>query len=248
MTLACFNGCSFTVGEGFAPDVRDQYIYDRLISKQLGLERVNIARGGSGNHEIFMRSARAAEQGFDILFVQWSALNRLWFYPGPDTEWFTNDGHDDYRYREIYLDKRSKKEFENTLLLMNHDYHNIHELVHYCSILDRLAAYHNKKIVYINGLVPWTIDIIEPLGDDLSQGLSLYTKQILDFGHRDDTEIRALFDRLQKKVLELDQSKWVNIFDSFYSNVIDQGPQGHHPGVRSHEIMAEKVLLYLNRI
>ena len=244
---ACFNGCSFTVGEGFFPDQRNEHIYDRLVSRALDLDHTNIAVEGSGNHEIFMRSADALKQDFDILFVQWSALNRIWLYPGPDSRWFLNDGHDEFHYREIQLDKKSKKTFENTLLMMNHDYHNICELVDYCSILDRLSEHHGKIVVYINGLVPWTEDIAKPLSTDLYESLSEYTKEILDFDNRDDQEIIQLFGRLQQKFSELDQSKWVNLFDSFVSDTVDKGPQGHHPGIQSHIIMAEKILSYLSK-
>jgi hypothetical protein len=131
--------------------------------------------------------------------------------------------------------------------MMNHDYHNICELVDYCSILDRLSEHHGKIVVYINGLVPWTEDIAKPLSTDLYESLSEYTKEILDFDNRDDQEIIQLFGRLQQKFSELDQSKWVNLFDSFVSDTVDKGPQGHHPGIQSHIIMAEKILSYLSK-
>jgi len=247
MIKVCFNGCSFTVGEGFDVNQRDQYIYDRLVSRECGFEQSNIAEGGSGNYEIFMRSARALQQDFDILFIQWSALNRIWLYPGPDCKWYSNDGYDEFHYREIKLDKPSKKIFENTLLMMNHDYHNISKLVDYCSILERLSEHHGKTVIHINGMVPWTNDLTKPLLTDLSQSLSEYTKGILDFDYRDDQEIIQLFCSLQQKFAELNQSRWVNLFNSFYSDTIDHGPQGHHPGIKSHEIMAQKIVHYLAR-
>lgn len=243
----CFNGCSFTVGEGFDPDLRDQYIYDRLISRQCGFDRTNIAKGGSSNHEIFMRSVRALDQGFDMMFVQWSALNRIWFYPGPDCEWSSNDDNDEFRYREIYLDKHTQQKFRNTLLMMNHDYHGLISLVDYCNILTVLAEKYRTKIIFINGLVPWTNDLVAPLQSDLDSSLSYYTKEILDFDHRDDDQIREFFVALQTKVKSLDQRFWVNIFDSFRKNTVDHGPQGHHPGIRSHRNMADRIMLYLNQ-
>ena len=243
----CFNGCSFTVGEGFDPGIRDQYIYDHLISQECGFERINIAKDGSSNHEIFMRSACALDQGFDIMFVQWSALNRIWLYPGPDCEWSSNGSIVEFRYREIYLDKTTQQKFKETLLMMNHDYHGLTSLVDYCNILTMLAEKHHTKIIFVNGLVPWTCDLVTPLQSDLTNSLSHYTKKILDFDHRSDDEILGLFLALQSKVGSLDQRFWVNIFDSFQKNVVDLGPQGHHPGVRSHRAMANRIILYLNQ-
>jgi hypothetical protein len=96
-------------------------------------------------------------------------------------------------------------------------------------------------------MVPWTNDLTKPLLTDLSQSLSEYTKRILDFDYRDDQEIIQLFCSLQQKFAELNQSRWVNLFNSFYSDTIDHGPQGHHPGIKSHEIMAQKIVHYLAR-
>jgi hypothetical protein len=245
MKKLCFNGCSFTVGEGFDVDQREFHIYDRLVCKNLAYQHTNIAKSGSSNYEIFMRSARAMLDDHDILFVQWSALNRIWFYPGPDTEYFVNDGCAEFRYRDIYLAPKAKAKFEETLLLLNHDYHNIIALIDYCSILDRLAERHGKIVIYINGLVPWTDDLSRPLGKDLGQELSKYTKEILDFDDRDDDAIFLFLNDLRAKFASLDQSRWINLFESFQKFAVDIAPHGHHPGIQSHEIMADKILQYL---
>jgi hypothetical protein len=80
--------------------------------------------------------------------------------------------------------------------------------------------------------------------------LSDYTKSILDFDKRDDLEIITLFQRLQKKFLNIDQHLWVNLFDSMQHHSValgDLGPEGHHPGPRSHQIIATKVSDYITR-
>lgn len=243
----CFNGCSFTVGEGFPEEQRDQYIYDRILSRQFNFKSTNVAVGGSSNHTIFMRSAREILSGkYDIVFTQWTALNRVWFYPGPDTEFFTNDQrHSDYKYRDLYLNTNQKKTFCDIVLLMNHDYNNIIELIDYCSILCVLAKINSTKLVFINGLVPWQEDLVRPLTDNLSHSLSEYTKSILDFDTRDDAELIKFFTKLQVKFQELDQTKWTNLFASFASTQKDVGPEGHHPGITSHVHMANNIAEYL---
>ena len=92
ITRVCWNGCSFTVGDGFPIHQRDQYIYDRLVSKQFGFESTNISVSGSSNLEIFKRSAQAIlNKEHDIVITQWSALNRLRLHPGPDCSFVLND-------------------------------------------------------------------------------------------------------------------------------------------------------------
>jgi hypothetical protein len=243
----CFNGCSLTVGEGFPEHQRPTFVYNHLVSRALTAEHDNIAKGGSSNYLIFMRSAEAIMTGaYDVVITQWSALNRLWLYPGPDCSFFTNDiRYKEFNYRGLHLGVRDKKKFCDTIKLFNHDYANIFDLIDYCKILNKLAETNNTKNVFVNGLVPWCNDLTRPLGPNLATGLSEYTKSILDFESRNDVEIIKFFKQLQEKFTELDQTKWVNLFDSFDSISADLGPEGHHPGINSHQLMADKIIDYI---
>jgi hypothetical protein len=244
----CFNGCSFTVGEGFPVDQRELYIYDRLLEKEFKFNRTNIALGGSSNYTIFMRSVDAVLSGqYNCVVTQWSALNRIWLSPGPDSKFFVNDANPDYRYRNIYLAPREKRKFSDTLLLLNGDYNNIIDLIKFSKILEELAKEKNVKLVFINGLVPWGNDLITPLSNDLNKSLSTYSKDLLDFNNRDDAEIIKFFQQLQNHFTKLNQELWINLFDSFLDNIQDQGPEGHHPGIQSHKWLATETSKFLTR-
>ena len=237
----CFNGCSFTEGEGFPIDQRDSFIYDRLLEKQFLFKRTNIAQGGSSNHCIFMRSAESIISGcYNCVVTQWSALNRLCLYPGPDLKFTVNRALADFSFQDIFGTIEEQTKFKKILLLLNGDYHNIIKLIKFTKILEVLAKEKNVKLVFINGLVPWTDDLVKPIGNDLSISLSDYSKSIIDFDHRDDREIIKFFQQLQQEVNTLNQQLWVNLFDSFYNNIQDLGPEGHHPGINSHQWMANK--------
>jgi hypothetical protein len=244
----CFNGCSFTAGEGFPYNQRDQYIYDRILSTKFNFRSTNLAVKGSDNHGIFMRSADAIQsKKYDIVFTQWSALNRIWLSPGPEIYYFVNDEkYPDFTYRDLYISPNEKINLNNKLLLLNHDYQNIMDLIDYCKILNQLSKINSTKIFFINGLVPWQDDLINPINvDNLSQVFSTYTKQILDFDTRNDAEIIDYFTKLQKKFIELDQTNWINLFSSFLSNAVDISPEGLHPGIKSHRWMADQVSNFL---
>lgn len=248
MTTVCWNGCSFTVGEGFDIGQREKYIYRCLVDQHFGFESALRATSGASNYKIFIESAKAVlSKKYHIVFTQWSALNRIWLYPGPDTEFFLNDeAHVDYSYKDLYISSSDKKKLQSQLLILNHDYHNIIDLIQYCNILESLSSQAKTKVVFINGLVPWTDDIVIPINkNDLEKSLSKYTKSILDFSHRDDHEIVKFFEHLQKEFAMLNQSLWVNLFDSMFASKIDTGPQGHHPGVKSHYGMYKKIVAYL---
>jgi hypothetical protein len=246
----CINGCSCTFGEGFPEEMRQDYIYSWLLARKFNFNVDNIAKPGSSNYTIFMRSASAILSGkYDICITQWSGINRQWFSPGPDTYFFVNDEKNkDFTYRNFYLSPREKSIFRKTLLVLNHDYQNIFELVDYCKILKGLADYKSVKLVYVDGLVPWQNDLATPfVGKDLANELSEYTKAILEFDTRDDAEIIKYFTKLQNKFKELDQSLWVNIFSSFKDNQVDKGPEGHHPGIKTHQWMADQIAEFLIR-
>jgi hypothetical protein len=245
---ACFNGCSLTEGEGFLPELKDQFVYDRVLSEKFNFNRINIAEPGSSNYKIFMRTLPIIDKKqCDILFVQWSGLNRIWLSPGPETYYVAmpNKNIKYYQYRDIKIQKDEKYKFETTLSLFNHDYQNILDLIDYCNVLEKLSKIQNIKIVFINGLVPWQNDLVNVLNTNLSESLSTYTKNILDFDNRDDEEILKFVNVLQTKFLSLNQDLWVNLFDAFNWRSIDKADDGKHPGVKSHAWLADQVSSYL---
>lgn len=247
--VICFNGCSFTVGEGFPQESRDNFIYDRLVCDYLRVTRKNIARSGSSNLLIFQRTANEiCYANSDIIINQWSALNRLWLSPGPEHMISINDKIDTTFFYQKNFDFSEKqlRQFKQFLRLANHDYQNIIDLCLYTEVLNQLAAYHNKKIFHINGLIPWCKDLEKEYSqDNLKNTVSRYTKYILDYEHLDKKSFVSLFENLRQHFQKIDNSKWINLFDSWYHNQKDLGPEGHHPGPKSHKWMAKKVISFL---
>jgi len=246
--MICFNGCSFTWGEGFTEQERQIYSYPCVVGKHLDEEVYNIAKKGSSNYLTFLRSAEAIQSNkYDIVFTQWTALNRLWLFPSPTTEFFTNDNITEYNYNGIYFSKKKKKQLVSDLKILNGDYQNILDLVQYCNILDDLALLYNTPTFYINGLLPWTDELFEKIPfNNLTNELSNYSKELFNFENLDDNEIIAFYEKLLSNLLLIDQNKWINIFDSFIDNVTDNTPEGHHPGIKSNQWMANKIIKFLS--
>lgn len=241
----CFNGCSYTYGEGFFDDERHLYNFDYIVSDHFNAERKNIAMCGSSNLLIFQRSADEIINGdSDIIFNQWTSLNRVWFSPSPETFVFSNQKDHHYSFGDF---KINLKKFKETLKFINHDYQNIIDLCGYVQILDNLSALTGKKCIHINGILPWENDLIKKYDkNDLFKSLSEYTRDILDFDNKDDKEIITHFDKLQKNFLKIKIDRWVNIFDSWGNNILDIGTVGHHPGIKSNQYFAEKIINFLN--
>lgn len=244
-----FTGCSMTRGDGFDMAHLAPEIWPNIISRVFEFDSTNLAISGASNLRIFQTASQAIlSKQYDLVFCQWTVLNRLWLSPGPNTWYFlTGDGKDRFEYRDVKLNRREKTDLECMIMLLNHDYQNIIELVDYIKILEDLAQYNQVKIAHVNGLVPWQSDLAnESTANDFST-MSLYTRQLLDFDNRDDTEIQQLFLQLHSKFIQMDPRRWVNLFDSFQSQTIDVGPLGHHPGLKSHVNMSNLVQNYLKK-
>lgn len=241
----CFNGCSYTYGEGFLDHERHLYNFDYIVSDDLGAQRKNIASRGSSNLLIFQRSADEIINGNnDIIFNQWTCLNRVWFSPSPETFVFSNQESDYYSFNDF---KINLKKFKEILKIINHDYQNIIDLCNYIQILDKLSDLTGKKVYHINGILPWKEDLIAQYDkSNLEMSLSDYTKNILDFDNRADEEIIMFFENLKAEFLKINMDRWVNIFDSWDDNLLDKGTVGHHPGIKSNQYIANKIIRFLN--
>jgi hypothetical protein len=241
-----FIGCSFTVGEGLALEKNDYSLYANIVAKNYSANVTNLSVKGNSNYNIFITALKELLFNTpDKLFVQWSALNRLWLHPGPDTELFlAHTVSSDYVYRDTTYSKKQLQEFANTYHILNHDYKNLLDLIDYCNILTKIT---NCQIIFINGLVPWTQEILnKTTAKNFAKNLSEYSKEVLEFDARDDEEITKFFVSLNNAVLSLDQSRWVNMFDSMVKTQVDSGNDKAHPGSKSHQLYAEMIIKYLN--
>jgi hypothetical protein len=242
-----FVGCSFTVGEGLDHEKDDQNNYANIVSKKYGAVITNLSKRGNSNHNIFMLALN--ELLFnppDILFVQWSGLNRLWVYPGPDSELFLSHKiTHDYNYRDLFYSKKDLQKLSDMYHILNHDYNNLLTLINYCNILVKI---NNCRVVFINGLVPWTEEILnENTATNFSENLSEYLKDILEFKSRDDTELLDFFNKLNIAASGLNQNQWVNMFNSMVQLKIDVSNDNMHPGPKSHQQYADMIINYLEK-
>jgi hypothetical protein len=242
---SAFVGCSVTLGEGFEPEQREGQIYSSLVAKHFMFDSDNLARKGASNHMIFLIAANAIRsQDYDMIFCQWSELNRLWLSPAPDA-WYYATGHatEDYHSKDLVLDTKTQNQLAETILMLNHDYQNIMILIDYVNILTDLSQHYKTKIVFINGMLPWQDDLIRNISH--VDQLSKYTRDLLDADNRDDKEVLILFKQLQTNFKSMNIKQWVNPFESFQSLTVDLGPLDHHPGPKSHRVMANLIHNYL---
>jgi hypothetical protein len=238
-----FVGCSFTEGEGLE-NANDTYA--NLVANEFNAECINLSKRGNSNHNIFLTALyELVDNKPDMLFVQWSALNRFWIYPGPNTELALQKViTQDYSYRDIYFPKKELQKLSDNWHLLNHDYKLIIDVIMYCKLLEKVS--NNTQVVFINGLLPWTEEIFSdsPI-DNFEQELSKYTKSLLDFENRNDNELTMLINELRQLGKNCNNTMWVNKFNSMFNNIIDTGTDNKHPGIKSHKQYADMIINYL---
>tara|TARA_R110000851_G_C12948964_1_gene553081 strand:+ start:133 stop:888 length:756 start_codon:yes stop_codon:yes gene_type:complete len=249
MTKVAFHGCSFTQGEGFEPNDWLEFGYPSLVSNNYNWNHKNYGIPGGSNLRIFHSAVDSiVSNNYKTIFVQWSAVNRIWLSPGPNIWWFMNDTkYPDFRYRDLYINAKDQKLIKEKLLFLNHDYQNIIDLCTYCNVLEQLAIYNKVKLVFINGLLNWNRDLFFLPSNDLAESFSKYTKEIFDFDNRDDNELIQIHNNLFNHTKTLNQSLWVNIFNSIHHLRVDFAPVDNiHPGPKTQQIIYKKIINYLD--
>jgi hypothetical protein len=236
-----FVGCSFTVGVGLE---NEKCNYTNLVGEHFSAGIKNSSKSGNSNYNIFMTALdEIINHTPDILFVQWSGLNRLWLHPGPDAELFLSHTIScDFNYRDIHYSKSDLQKFADTYHILNHDFHNILTLVDYCSILEHKAT----NVYFINGLIDWTPDLFDEKSiNNPFKHFSDYTKSLLSFDTLQDQELQKDFNEIQSKLKLLNTDNWINLFQSMKNLGIDRALDNAHPGVKSHRVYADKIITFL---
>lgn len=216
-----FGGCSITMGAGFRDEKNDPQIYPNLIGCA-----DNCAEGGSSNLKIFTRAAKALlDRQHDVYFVQWSALHRHWVYPSPKHGFYIGS------YSDLNIVDQN---FVAQYQLLNHDYSNIMSLIDYTRILQQMADDAGRDIWFINGMVPWTQDMLTG-GSPSDYAQTLY--QGLD-----DVEVQDFGERLRNNLELIDWTQWINPWHSIRDMQEDNAPLDDHPGPQTHRKIANMII------
>jgi lysophospholipase L1-like esterase len=240
-----FVGCSITHGAGLSTK---DHNYTNIVSNYFGANLENISVVGNSNYNIFMSALNhLLYNSADLMVIQWSELVRHWVNPGPQSllRILPNTTFCELHKSEVILDEKKLKNFVDTFLLLNHDYQNIITLCNYCKILEKVA--HKKtRIVFINGLIPWTEEIqhMQTLQNPIKY-FSDYTKSLMSIHDLSDNEIKKFFLELHSGIIQLDKNKWLNMFNPISSIAIDFGNDNIHPGPETHKKIAGMLINHI---
>jgi hypothetical protein len=236
------NGCSFTYGDGFLDHERESLSYSGSLAKDLSAEVVNVAVPGSSNLEILLRTLRTTQfQSFDLIVVQWTELRRYWFEPCLGYQYRTASPVDADWAHGIHLTKKQRQNFKDQLSMLTGDYKALLDLAYFCQIL---MQYFSNKVIFLNGLLPITTDLISPLptgNHDMHTHFSDFTKSVLEFDNKSDDDIKKYHAQIVQ-AFHPSLNNWANIDNSWKKNIVDHATDGHHPGPKSHRWAADQII------
>jgi hypothetical protein len=272
MSKLIFTGCSFTAGNGWRDstdpavsklECKDHpNLWVNLVATQIeqfaDTEVVNFGKGGLSNAEIFANTVDAMTscQDIDTVFCQWTSMPRYTFDVGFEL-WPTTEGllvqarsledvklSNGQTYPRKYLD-----DILDRFLALHHLHLEIVKVLKYCTVLQNLSQQLDIKLYFVNGLCPWDLNYFMRLHNVLPEAYTPFTKkEILEIDSRDDQDIFALYSNMHN---DYDAAggchapRWINLYDSMLSNIVDTNYDHRHPGTKSNQLYLQQVKNFL---
>jgi hypothetical protein len=245
MTYTLFSGCSLTAGSGFAdeknnPSLWVNQLHNRLFSHTT---KLNVSKAARSNAGIFQDTVSALTlYPVQYAIVQWTSLVRYNMELGFElydtshsviTNCSAPWGHNlnDISYSAEYLGK-----IRDRFTMLPHPVFEIVTVLDYVNSIIRLARLTNTRVFFINGYLPWDTDFFVKKINVKPGEYTNYTQKILNCKNRDDIEIFKLYEKLHNRFDDtgnVNQSYWLNLYESMIHHRIDVNNDGLHPGVNS---------------
>lgn len=252
MDITLFTGCSFTAGSGFELEKTDPGLWVNLLHKNIKVlqntKLVNCGVPGGSNDEIFTKSVEyILNYHPKFVFVEWTSYPRYWFNLGlemyetrvpfiPNGQILPLDKQ--LELNEITYTKKYLEDLRDRVVTLSHPYYEISKIVNYVNILVNLCKLKKCSIFFINGLCHWDQDFFIKKENVLPYDYTDYTKKILNIDNRDDDEILALYNKIHSEynsIGGIQESRWLNLYNSLGKNKIDVNSDEIHPGYESNQ-------------
>jgi hypothetical protein len=252
MDITLFSGCSYTTGFGFELEQNDPKFWVNLLHKDVNIlqntELVNCGKSGASNDQIFANSVdHILKYNTKFVFVQWTSYPRYQFNVGLETyetkvlfianspTLHTDDklGLNDITYTKTYLNT-----LRDRVITLNHPHYEILKIVKYVNVLINLCKLKKCSIFFINGICDWDCDFFIKKENTLPYEYTSYTKKIINIDNRDDNQIYALYNKIHNEYNRLggmQESNWLNLYNSLAKNKIDVNDDKIHPGYKSNQ-------------
>lgn len=275
MKKVLFTGCSFTAGTGWssidpgAPAKDSSSLWVNLCHQNIDyltqFDLINRGVGGASNTEIFentMREISKFGKDIEVIFCQWTSAPRYNFKIGFElwsTQEYLENASTSYSKHDVNLHsgehypRKYIKDLLDRLRVLHHLHWEILKVVDYSNIITTVAkAYGIKQVFHINGLCPWDKNYFVELYNVKPSEYTNFTKtEILNIETRDDSDIYQLYKIAHndyKSVGGINESSWLNLYNSFRNQQIDVNFDKIHPGIKSNQIYFNQIKQFIEQV
>jgi len=252
MPTTLFTGCSYTNGHGWELEHDDPNLWINILhSSNFYLQKtnkINLGIAGGSNAEIFYVTVSGIlKYQPTYVLVEWTSYPRYNVMLSAETysakqSFIANAECFDHKLHDISYTKEYLTNIRDRFISLHHPHQGILEIVKYTNALIELCKTSDTKIFFINGICPWDDDYFKCLKNVLPSEYTKYTQSILNCNTRNDDEIFQLYYNIHSDYQEagsIQQSHWLNLYNSLRSQLVDSNNDGIHPGKQSNIIYSD---------
>jgi hypothetical protein len=247
MSTTLFAGCSMTAGTGFSLEKDEPGLWVNLLHKNNNVlsttKLLNVAMAGRSNAGIFQDAVYNIlhNDNINYAFVAWTNVIRYEVLVG--LECYTtravlmpNIIQKGYNLNTVNYPASYIQNINDRLTLLVHPHYEIVNLLNYINILTMLCKLKNCQLFFINATCDWDNDYFTKKYNVMPEDYTNYTKELLSIATRSDEEIHTLYEKMHNEYRAtggIQENNWLNLYQSFYSTIIDNNDDNIHPGLQS---------------
>ena len=256
MDKILFAGCSITAGTGYALEKQEPGLWVNLLHQNSehfnSLQLINVSRGGRSNAGIFQDSTwHLCKDHYRFAVIAWTSMARFEIDLGLETyetrqSFIANCDANDHHLNDITYTKQYLNGIRDRWISLVHPHREIQNLLYYINCLVKLAKLVGTKIFFVNALCPWDKDYFDKKNAILPHETTQFTQKIINLDNRDDEEFFLLYDKIHldyQTTGGIQESYWLNLYNSLGQEKIDDAPLDRHPGPKSNH----NYYLFLNQ-
>lgn len=261
MDHTLFAGCSYTAGTGFEEGAADPRLWVNILHRDHPVlsktKLLNVSQGGRSNAGIFADAVyHMLHSKCSHAFVAWTSVPRYEMDLGLETYstkqvFLPNGTTRDHHLNTITYTKKYLANIRDRFTTLAHPHYEISELVYYINSLICISEHTKTRLFFINALCPWDQDFFKRLHSTLPDQYTEYTKNLISVDTRDDCEVFKIYAKMHDAYESqggIHQHKWLNLYSSMKSQLIDTNSDGMHPGEQSNKLYAGDFFKKLNNV
>jgi len=259
--LVCTGG-SITSGHGW--DLSDLDHVNNMWVNQLpkkinsfkNLEIINYGIAGANNELIFEKSIEAVlkfQKNIEVLLCSWVSFPRYRYNLGFELYETQDTNHDlpfDVNINGQTISKNYVNNLKRRFFSLHHLHFEILKVIRYSNLISELANNVGIKAYHINDSCKWDQNFFVKQSGTPSTYTQFTQTEILNVDNRCDQEIYQLYEKMHNEFQQagsINEENWINLYQSFYSLMIDLNPDNNHPGTKSNNIYSDLVKHFFNR-